>query len=127
MIAVPVEQYLKDLAAVNWCYNYHRVSTPDTNVEMIKADPSLIFGWTIFNNAAYPIYVKLFNTSVATAVGANRVHKTIGVEANKSNVFDCSSPIILDRGLCIAIVKDLADSGLTPVLANDCVVDIHYR
>ena len=79
------------------------------------------------NNAAYAIYIKLMNTSVVSAPGGNRVHKTIAVEAGKSQTFDTSSPILFDRGLFLCIVKGLADTDNTPVLKNDCIVDLHYR
>ena len=127
MISVPVDTFLKDLASANWTYCYHRVATADTNLEMIKADPSLLFGWSIFNNAAYPIFVKLMNTSLVTAPGANRVHKTIGVAAGTNISQDVSSAIIFDRGLFICITKLLPDNDVTPLVANDCVVDLHYR
>lgn len=127
MITVPVEQYMKDLSNFNWSFLYHRLATPDTNTEMIKANPSLLDGWSIYNNAAYAIYVKLFNTSVVTAPGANKVHKTIGVAANSASHVDLSSGLLFDRGICIAIVKGIADSDATILVANDCVVDLHYR
>ena len=127
MIRVPIEQYLQAQSDLNWCYIYHRVATGDTNNEMIKADPTLLFGGTIFNNAAYAIFVKLMNTSVVSAPGGNKIAKTIGVEAGKSFQIDISSPLLFDRGLFICITKLLADNDTTPILQNDCVVDLHYR
>lgn len=127
MITVPMEQYLKDGTGLNWCYDYHRVSTADLNIDLIKADPTLLFGGQVFNNAAYPIYVKLLNVSVVSGAGALRVQKTIGVPAGQSIPIDISSPVLFDRGLGISITKLIADSDVTPILQNDCVIDLHYR
>lgn len=127
MIKPTVEKFMADLNASNWCNYYHRIATADLNQDLIKAQPSLVFGWSIFNNAAYPIFVKLLDVSVLGGAGVLKVAKTIGVPAGGGSNIDLNAPIIFNRGLMIFASKLIADSDTTVLVAGDCSIDIHYR
>lgn len=108
------------------CSNYHVVAAASTNTANIKASAGQVYGWAIFNAAAYNVYVKLHNTSGTPTAGSG-VIKTIGVPAGGGNNIDLSKGIAFGTGIGISIVKDIADAGTTAVAASDCVVDIHYK
>lgn len=107
------------------CSNYHVVAAASTNTANIKASAGQVYGWAIFNAAAYNVYVKLHNTSGTPTAGSG-VIKTIGVPAGGGNNIDLSKGIAFGTGIGISIVKDIADAGTTAVAASDCIVDIHY-
>lgn len=108
------------------CSNYHVVAAASTNTANIKTSAGQVYGWAIFNAAAYNVYVKLHNTSGTPTAGSG-VIKTIGVPAGGGNNIDLSKGIAFGTGIGISIVKDIADAGTTAVAASDCVVDIHYK
>ncbi len=108
------------------CSNYHVVAAASTNTANIKTSAGQVYGWAIFNAAAYNVYVKLHNTSGTPTAGSG-VIKTIGVPAGGGNNIDLSKGIAFGTGIGISIVKDIANAGTTAVAASDCVVDIHYK
>ena len=108
------------------CSNYHVVAAASTNTANIKASAGQVYGWAIFNAAAYNVYVKLHNTSGTPTAGSGVV-RTIGVPAGGGNNIGLSKGIAFGTGIGISIVKDIADAGTTAVAASDCVVDIHYK
>lgn len=114
-------------AAQGGASGYHLVSAASTNAQFIKASAGQVYGWNIYNNATYPIYVKLFNKASAPTVGSDTPVRTIRVSAGGSS--DVSKPvgIVFATGIAICIVADIADLGSSPVAANDCVLDIDWK
>jgi hypothetical protein len=127
MIKPVVDKFMGDLNAANWCNYYHRIITADKNEDLIKASPSLVFGWSIFNNAAYPIFVKLVDASVVGGGGTLKVAKTIGVPAGGGSNIDLGAPIVFNKGLFLFATKLIADSDTTVLVAGDGSIDLHYR
>jgi hypothetical protein len=107
--------------------NYHAVAAAGQNAASIKAAAGVVTGWKIYNNADYPIYVKLFNLAVAPTPGSSVPQQTIGVDAGLSDVSAPGPGVTYTTGIGIAIVKGIADTDGTAVAANDCVVDIFYQ
>lgn len=105
---------------------YHVVSAGSTNAANIKASAGRITGWIIFNNADYPVYVKLHNTAGTPTAGSGVVY-TIGVQAGTPATFDDDDGITFATGIGISIVKGIADADTTAVLASDCVVNVNYK
>src|SRR4029077_13506671 len=62
------------------CSIYHVVSAATTNGANVKASPRQVYGWRVYNNAGYPVYVKLHNTAGTPTAGAG-VAQSIGCEA----------------------------------------------
>src|ERR1700757_4598028 len=62
------------------CTPYHVVSAATTNAANVKASPGQVYGWRIFNNTGYPVYIKLHNTAGTPTPGSGVV-ETIGVQA----------------------------------------------
>jgi hypothetical protein len=105
---------------------YHKVSAGSDNAANVKASAGQVYGVHVYNNAAYPVYVKLHNTAGVPTAGAG-VIAAFGVQAGTQR--DASFPfgIAFGTGIGITIVKDIADAGATAVVASDCVVAIDYK
>lgn len=108
--------------------NYHIVAAASNNAALIKGSAGTLFAVRIFNNAAYPVYVKLYNAVTNPPVpGITAVFKTLGCQAGTQRDAEIpSGGLSMGTGIGIAILKDLADSGTTAVAASDCVVDLEY-
>jgi hypothetical protein len=107
------------------CAIYHVVSAGTTNGASVKASPGQVYGWRVYNNAGYPVYVKLHNTAGSPTPGAG-VIQTIGFEAGLPDGEFIPVGIAFSVGIGISIVKGIADSDATAVALNDCVVDLFY-
>ena len=109
------------------CSIYHVVAAASTNTANVKSSAGQLYGWSIFNNAAYNVYVKLHNTAGTPTAGASIVY-TIGIPAGGGSNIDLGTgALAFGTGIGISIVKDLADAGTTAVAASDCVVNLHYK
>jgi len=106
---------------------YHKVSAASDNAANIKAAAGLVTGWKIYNNAGYPIYVKLYDKATAPAPASDTPKQTIGVDAGLGEPVISGGGLTYTTGIGIAIVKGIADNDDTPVAADDCVVDIFYQ
>lgn len=105
---------------------YHAVAAASTNAASVKATAGQVYAWHIFNNAAYPVYVKLFNLAAAPTVGTSVPTQTIGVQAGTAVNGVSPVGVYYNTGIAIAITKGIADTDATAVLADDCVVDLEY-
>lgn len=107
---------------------YHKVSAGNNNAALIKGSAGQVYGWKVYNNGAYPVYVKLYNeTTNPPTPASDTPFITIGVQAGTQASEAISSGIAFGTGIGIAIVKGIADNDNTAVLANDCVADIFYK
>ena len=61
--------------------NYHTVATGSNNAANIKASSAQLFAVHVFNNAAYPVYVKCYNKAQAPLPGTDVPIATVGVQA----------------------------------------------
>ena len=104
---------------------YHVVSAATTNAASVKASSGFIYSIDVFNNAAYPVYLKFHNTAGAPTAGSGVV-RTFGIQAGVGRNLVFTAGIPFSTGLGITIVKGIADSDATAVAASDCVVDIEY-
>lgn len=102
----------------------HTVSANGNNATNIKNSTGQVFGWKIYNNAGYPVYVKLYNKATAPIPGTDTPAQTIGVDAGLSAELSIDAGIQYGVGIGFAIVKGIADADNTSVVAGDCVVDI---
>ena len=105
---------------------YHAVSAGSTNLANIKASAGRITGWVIYNNADYPVYVKFHNTASTPTAGSGVVY-TVGIQSGTSQFWDDDDGIAFSTGIGISITKAITDADTTAILANDCVVNVHYK
>ena len=108
------------------CSDFHLVAAASTNANNVKASAGQLYGITVFNNAAYPIYVKFHNTAGVPTAGVGVV-RTFGVQAGMQGFYEQVNGVAFSTGIAITIVKGIADADATAVAANDCVVDVEYK
>jgi hypothetical protein len=106
--------------------SYHVVAAASANAANIKASAGVVYGIDIFNNAAYPIYVKLHNTSGAPTPGSGVV-RAFGVQAGVHYSKTFPLGLAFTTGIGISIVTGITDASAAAVAANDCVVDVEYK
>lgn len=110
---------------------FHHVATAGDNAVLIKGGPGVvtsIFGFSP-SSAQYPVYIKLFDqTTKPNPAGGDVPVSTTGVEAGiQANPTLPDGGIEFLNGIYMLIVKGLADTDDTPVLAGDCTADIGYQ
>lgn len=98
-----------------------------TNATSIKASNGNIYGWSLFNTAAYIVYVKFYNKASAPTVGTDTPVFIIGVPAGGSKDFNSSVGMSFSTGVAYAITKGVTDADTTATLANDLVGVINYK
>lgn len=97
-----------------------------TNATSVKASAGQVYHIDVFNNAAYAVFLKLYNKASAPTVGTDTPIVTIPIPAGGgyAKSFPAGSPY--STGVAYAITKLVADSDTTVVAANDLVGEIHY-
>lgn len=104
---------------------YHVVAAASTNAASIKGSPGQLASVHVFNNAAYPVYVKFYNKASSPTVGTDTVKLTVGVQAGlRADV--TFKPTDFSTGIAIAMTKGITDADTTALLLSDCVVDVEY-
>jgi hypothetical protein len=104
---------------------YHVVSAATDNAANVKASAGQLFGWSIYNNAGYPVYVKFHNTA-GTPTSGSGVVKALGVQAGTRAEAFTDVGIAFGTGIGISIVKGITDASTTAVALSDCIVDVFY-
>lgn len=102
------------------------LSAATTNATSVKASAGQVYGFYLFNSAAYTVFLKLYNKASAPTVGTDTPFMTIPVPAGGGAVADWDSGIALGTGIAFAITKLVADADTTAVAANDLVVNLLY-
>lgn len=105
---------------------FHRVTTGSTNAVNVKASAGQVYHISLSNRAAYPIYFKFHNNAGTPTAGAGVVY-AIGLQAGLDREIELLDGLAFATGIAISIVKGIADSDATPVLANDGSIDIAYK
>lgn len=108
------------------CSDYHTVAAATTNAANIKASAGQIYTVSVFNNAAYPVFVKFYNTAGTPTVGTGVVH-TVGVQAGTLGGWSNPQGFAFSTGIGISITKGITDADATAVAANDCTVDVQFK
>jgi hypothetical protein len=111
------------------CAGYHTVATGSNNAASIKGTAGQLYGVHVFNNAAYPVYVKIYNKATAPAPATDNalLIDVIGVQAGTQRDWVQPDGKAYGTGIGIAIVKNIGDTDNTSVVANDAVVDVDYK
>lgn len=99
------------------------------NNTLIKTGPTQVYKINIYNNAAYAVFLKLFNKATVPAAGTDTPVLIIGIPATATGasvVVDLDG-INFPLGLGYAITKLIADSDTTVVVTNDIQGHIQYQ
>jgi hypothetical protein len=106
-------------------YPFHYVAQDGTNAQSVQNAPRVIRGYRAFNNAGYPVFVKLHDTATTPIAGSD-VKYAIGVQSGKSAA-EFPNSLWFATGIGMTIVKGIQDDDATAIAANDCVVDLLYE
>ncbi|MVT69985.1 hypothetical protein GPL21_33415 [Bradyrhizobium pachyrhizi] len=102
------------------------MSAATTNATLLKNSAGNVYEIDVFNNAAYAVYLKLYNKASAPTVGTDTPKRTITIPAGGgySRKFDTGYDFA--TGISYAITKAVADGDTTAVAANDLVGGIRW-
>jgi hypothetical protein len=106
----------------------HFVAAASDNATNLKAGAGQIYSIDGYNNAAYPVYFKLYNSaSSPTGCGATNLFKVVGLQAGTQHTLQSEEGYALGTGIGYCLTKGIADSDDTAVLLSDATVDIGYK
>ena len=106
---------------------HHLVCSSGTNATSIKSSPGTVKAVHVYNKAAYPIYVKLHNTTGSPTPGSGVV-TTIGCQAGLPRDYTIArAGRSFASGIGMTVVKDITDTGTTPVELSDAVIEVDYE
>jgi len=103
------------------------LSAASTNATSVKASAGQVYGFYLFNSAAYTVFFKLYNKASAPTVGTDTPFMTIPIPAGGGAVADFDGGIAMGTGIAFAITKLIADTDTTVVAANDLAVNLFYK
>jgi hypothetical protein len=106
----------------------HFVSAGSDNATNLKSSAGQVYNIHVYNNAAYPVYLKLYNSaSSPTGCAATNLFKVVGVQAGTEFQINTEEGFALGTGIGYCLTKGIADSDDTAVLASDASVDVAYN
>lgn len=100
-----------------------------TNSTLVKGTPGQVYGITLYNNAAYAVFLKLYDKATAPTVGTDVPKLTIGVPATATggSVQIDLSGLGFTLGIGYGITKLIADNDTTVVVANDLQGSLQFQ
>ncbi len=105
----------------------HVVSAGSTNATSLKATAGQVYEVCVNSNAAYPVFLKLYNKASAPAVGTDTPVKDIEAQAGVPACMRTEEGFAFATGIAWALTKGIADADATAVLASDATVEIAYK
>jgi hypothetical protein len=120
-------EHVPAVALVTALSMYHHVADASTNAASIKGSAGYVYGMSVYNAAAYTIFVKLFDVAGVPTPGTDTVARTYAVPPGMARDVAEQGGLVFANGIGIAVTKGMADNDTTAVSPNDCVVDVSYR
>lgn len=106
----------------------HFVAAASDNATNLKGSAGQVYSIDVYNNAAYPVYFKLYNASSSpTGCGATNLFKVVGVQSGTQHILQSEEGWAMGTGIGYCLTKGIADSDDTAVLVSDASVDIGYK
>jgi hypothetical protein len=106
----------------------HFVAAASDNATNLKSSAGQVYSIDAYNNAAYPVYFKLYNASSSpTGCGATNLFKVVGLQAGTQHTLQSEEGWAMGTGIGYCLTKGIADSDDTAVLLSDAVVDLGYK
>src|ERR1019366_5703316 len=106
---------------------FHFLAAASTNATNLKSSAGQVYSVDLFNNAAYPVYFKLYNTTSESACGATGLTKVVGTQAGTQHTVKTEEGWPFSTGISYCLTKGIADADNTAVLVSDAVVDGSYK
>jgi hypothetical protein len=106
----------------------HFVAAASDNATSLKGSAGQLYTVDIYNAAAYPVYLKLYNKATSpTSCGATVLFKVVGVQAGTQKTLSSEQGYAMGTGIGYCLVKGITDADDTSVLISDATVDIGYK
>jgi hypothetical protein len=106
----------------------HFVAAASNNATNVKASAGQVYQIDAYNNAAYPVYLKLYNSATSpTSCGATGLFKVVGIQSGTQHTLQTEEGWALGTGIGYCLTKGIADADNTAVLASDAVVDLAWK
>jgi hypothetical protein len=106
----------------------HFVAAASNNATSLKASAGQVYSIDGYNNAAYPVYFKLYNTaSSPSSCGSTNLFKVVGFQAGTQHTLQSEEGWAMGTGIGYCLTKGIADTDNTAVLLSDAVIDIGYK
>jgi hypothetical protein len=106
----------------------HFVAAASDNATSLKGSAGQVYSVDVFNNAAYPVYLKLYNSaSSPTGCAATNLFKVVGVQSGTQHTVASEEGFAMGTGIGYCLTKGIADSDDTAVLLSDASADIGYK
>lgn len=102
------------------------IAAATTNATVVKAAAGQVFGMEFANNAAYPVFVKLFNKVAAPTPGTDTPVWTIQIPAGGRAEINRPAGVAFSLGIGYTITKLVDDTDVTAVALADVVGTINY-
>lgn len=104
----------------------HFVAAASDNATSLKGSAGQVYSVEVFNNAAYPVYLKFVNKATAPTCGTDTNVKVFGVQAGTHVNFSQPEGLAFGTGIAYCLVKGITNVDDTSVLISDAVVGIDY-
>lgn len=106
----------------------HFVAAASDNATNLKSSAGQVYSIDIYNNAAYPVYFKLYNASSSpTGCGATNLTKVVGVQSGTQHTVNSEEGFPFGTGIGYCLTKGITDADDTAVLLSDATVDLGYK
>jgi hypothetical protein len=105
----------------------HLVAAAGNNATVLKASAGQIYGASIYDNAAYPVFLKFYNTASAPTVGTTTVVYEVAVQAGTEREVHSEEGVAFSAGIAYATTKGIADSDTSTLAASDATMDLLYK
>lgn len=119
-------EHVPATAVVNALLNSHDVADGTTNAMSIKGTTGYVYNVSIFNAAAYNVFIKLYDVAGTPVPGTDAVVRTIAVVAGTSRDVDFPGGLKFTNGIGTAGTRGLADNDTQPTESGAYVQDVGY-
>lgn len=105
----------------------HTVLAASTNATSTKASAGQVYSFCLNNNAAYPIFLKLYNKATAPTVGTDTPVSVLEAQAGVPICKQTEEGFAFATGIAWAATKGITDADTTAVLISDGTVELSYK
>jgi hypothetical protein len=108
---------------------YHRVSSADTNLAVVKASSGQLGAIVVGNINASPRYLKFFDGKVNPTLGTDTPKWSVMIPGNTAGAGGAISlplGITFNTGIAIAITANMADNDNTGIGAAEVLLSLTF-
>lgn len=107
-------------------YTNRLIAGASTNATLVKNSPGQVGGYYFYNAAAYPVYIKLYNSATIPTAGSGTPVATLGVPAGAAGNVSFTGGLLFGSGIGFTITKLAADADTTVLIAGDLILNLFY-